>query len=279
MGLFKSKKSTKVENFKETVVQHKIIKLTYLQTLAVTGGLANITDLAGETEGSVQTSDSSSSKNNLPLSFNKQLEKIATKLDPLGMGLANSLFGKKVTREISGSIKDSGWHVVKSWLQPEFDKIRYSLGIKELAIAQFTYEKISEVVSKPWISPKEISKVTLIVDEFIPPQFDPGPSYIQYYVKPEVDGQDWIKINPMGGRTVFNEAGTIVPRIINFNSEKPVNSRLEDAYIVTKEPVKAIRLKAVLSRPDSITNSDTDADSYTPILKSYRLLLYPRGGL
>jgi hypothetical protein len=279
MGLFSKKKSTKEENFQETVVEHKIVKLSYLQTLAVTGGITNANELAGETEARNETIKNGKSSNKLPFFADDPLTRLAKKFDPLGGAVLNGLFGKKVSREVTQTVKDSGWKVVKTWLQPEFDKIRYAIGIRELSFAQFRYEKVSEVVSKPWSSPKDISKVTLIVDEFIPPQFEPGPAYIEYYIKPEIENQDWIRINPIGARTIYNDKGNIVPRIINFNTEKPVNSRIEDAYINTKEQIKSIRFRAVLMRPDTVTESDTSADSYTPILKSYRLALFPRGGL
>lgn len=279
MGLFKKKKKTTEENFKETIVEHKIVKLTYLQTLAVTGGITNTNELAGETEAVDETIKNGETSNKLPKFFDDPLTRLRKKFDPLLSGTLNGLFGKKVSREVTQTVKDSGWKIVKSWLQPEFDKIRYAIGIRELTFAQFRYEKVSEIVSQPWSSPKDITKVTLIVDEFIPPQFDPGPAYIEYYIKPELENQEWVRINPIGARTVYNDKGTIVPRIINFNTEKPVNSRIEDAYITTKEQVKSIRFRAVLMRPDTVVDSDTSADSYTPILKSYRLALFPRGGL
>jgi hypothetical protein len=285
MGLFKKRVSTKEEQINETAISHKIVKLSYLQTLAVTNNLASVNELAGETEGKeTEISGPNALRETInlfndPFGISRGLEKIQKKLDPLTYSITKGLFGKSISTEINGKLTDSGWHVVKSFLNPESDKIRYAIGIRELGIAQFTYEQVSELVSKVWISPKAITKVTLIVDEFIPPQFDPGPTYIDYYIKPELEGEEWRRINPLGGRTVFNPDGSIIPRIINFNNEKPINARLEDAYITTKQPVKAVRFRAVLRRPDSIVDSDIDASSFSPRLNSFRMLLFPSGGL
>ncbi len=283
MGIFSSKKKTTTEKFSDTTVSHKLIKLTYLQTLSVTSNLASISELAGETAGSTTEFDDDKVKSNKNLltTIGRIIEgRIKDPIiDKIYGGIVNKLFGKSVSTSVSGTVTDSGWHVVKSFLEPAFDKIRYAIGIRELTVARFTYEQTSEVVSKVWISPKEISKIYLIVDEFIPPQFDPGPAWIEYYVKPELENQDWVRINPMGGKSVFKDNGELVPRIININGEKPVNTRLEDAYITTKEPVKAVRFKAILRRPDSIVDSDIEASAYTPILKSYRMMFAMRGGL
>jgi len=284
MGFGKKKKTTTTVTENVTIIQHKIIKFTYLQTLSVVGGIGDIKELAGETEASSEeNSPDQLSDGNLD-----KLGRLGTIGGFLGGGslggalggnAARSLFGKKTTVDSTISIEDSGWRVVKTWLQPEFDKIRYALGIRELTIAQFRYEKVSEVISTPWISPKDITKVTLIVDQFIPPQFPPGQDYIQYYVKPELPDSTWSRINPIGNRTVFDREGNLVPRILNFNTERPATARLEDAFITTKEEVKQVRFRAVLSRPDTIAGSDVEADGFTPILKSYRMLLHPRGGL
>lgn len=117
----------------------------------------------------------------------------------------------------------------------------------------------------------------LTVDQFIPSTFPPG-TYIKYYIKPNIEDIDFIQINPLGLTSIFKEDGTIVPRIINFNTEKPLSSRLEDTYFYTDTPVKEIVLKAVLTRPESLEGS-SDVDGYSPVLRSYRLLMYPKNGL
>lgn len=296
MGNPFKKKSTSVKTYNTTTIQHKIIKFSYLQTLAVTGGLGTINDLAGETEASsVDTKNASTSKDAAEEALKKAvsfggfftelfgeipvLGEISEFMDKITGGIVSALFGKSVSTEINTKVEDSGWRVTKSWLQPEFDKIRYAMGIRELSIAQFRYEKVSEVVSTSWSSPKEIAKVTLIVDDYIPNQFPSEKNWIEYYVKPEIKNAEWIRINPVGKRTVYDNSGNIVPRIVNFNSERPATARLEEKFISYKESIRSVRFRAILKRPESIESSSVSADSYTPILKSYRMLLFPRGGL
>src|SRR5690606_13200554 len=109
------------------------------------------------------------------------------------------------------SVKDSGWSFVKSWKEPQFNIIRYALGIRELEISQFSYVPTSEFISTPWQSPKEIAKVTLMVDQFIPSEFPVGNNFINYYIKPEIPEAEWIPINPIDLPTKYTEDGKIVP--------------------------------------------------------------------
>ena len=126
------------------------------------------------------------------------------------------------------------------------------------------------MVSVPFLSPKEIIKVHLIVDQYIPPQLDQNTTWITYYIKPEGD-TDWIKINPLNNPTKFNENGDIIPKIINFNIPKPTTAQLEDKYNITDEPVHQFRFRAVFTR-----QTGGDNDSITPLLKSYRMVMTPR---
>lgn len=282
MGLFGSRKKTKVDTQTNIITESKIVKFSYLQTLAVEGGLATAKDFAKETEASTIVIDTSKQDKDTVAKV-AQAGAISTLLmgnvlSALGFAGVGKLFGKKTTVNVKATSKDSGWSLVKTWNQPQFDVYRYAIGIKDISLCQFKYEQISEVVSKTWSSPKEISKVTLYVDQFIPSEFPSGPSYIEYYVKPDIEEVEWIRINALGLPTVFNSDGTIVPRIISFNSERPVTSMLEEAYINTTVPVKGIKFKAVLSRPTEL-DSGVSAVSYTPILKSYKLLMTPKNGL
>lgn len=292
MGLFKKRK-TSVEKKNLAITQSKIVKLSYLQTLAISGGLTSIDGLDLETEAKDKvTLDNNNTKTGNDITKTNDLVNNTIKDNPvLGFipgalnipifsNIVNALFGKKVSVSTQTTASDTGWNIIKTWNQPQFDVIRYALGIKELEVSQFTYEQVSEIVSIPWSSPKEIVKISLYVDQFIPNEFPAGDSYIKYYIKVDDQSTEWTRINPIGLPTVFNEDGTIVPRIISFNIEKPINSRLEESYIYIDKPVKTVRFRAVLSRPDTITNNpEVSADAYTPILKSYKLIMIPKGGL
>lgn len=285
MSIF-SKKKTTTENVKERTTQTKIVKLSYLQSIAVSQGLISAESLT-ETEGSSEKIDNSSLKDK------NRVSKIADKIKNFKIGgskflgavylgflpklvgkIGDALFGKKTTQDVNLTVTDSGWTVNKIWNEPQFDVIRYAIGIKELTVSQFLYESVSEVVTKAWGSPKPIQKITLMVDQFIPPDFPPG-SWVEYYVKSDSEDTSWTRINPLELPTVYDSTGNIIPRVLTFNSEKPVNSQLEESYVLTTTPVTAVRLKIVIKRPTNLEG----AESLTPIVRNYRLLLTPVGGL
>lgn len=288
MGLFGSgrKKTTVVEEEKSLVLS-KIVKFTYLQSLAIDGGLTSARDIAGETEAreeeNVDFANAQGEASEFVQNNSELVNAILGMPVPGGAGEylneeLQSLFGKKTSRSVKVDYKESGWNLTKVWNQPQFNIIRYAMGIRDLTVAQFTYEETSEIISKPWGSPKEIVKVVLNVDQFIPSVFPAG-NYIEYFVKPNTENSDWIQINPLGFPTVFREDGSIVPRIISFNTEQPLGARLEDSYVTTDEPVKEIVFRAVLKRPTSLEGTTASANGYSPVLRSYRLLITPKNGL
>lgn len=251
------KKSKKKKTITQTTIT-KVVKLSYIQTLAVSQQLTSAEQLT-ETEG-----------------FNTGFKKVSSKtsggsLTDILLGGAVFGLGKKKKSKTKVKLESTGAKVKDQFLQPYFDRIRYAIGIRELSVSRYKFAPISEFKSVPFISPKEIVKVTAIVDEYIPPQFDINKVWIKYYIKPE--GQnDWIRINPSNAATRFEEDGSnIIPKIINFNLPKPTTSQLEDKFNFTEDPVKKIRFRAVLSRPEGGNN-----DSITPMLKSYRLEMVPR---
>lgn len=283
-GLFKKKRKTETSSSTAEDTINKIVKLSYIQSLALSGGVITAKSLVETSSNSTTSNLGDSSARNAIGLLNEKFGSTTTAAIGNNIGsllggslgttlgsLLTPLFGKKVERSGTLKIEDSGWSLVKTWNQPEFDIIRYAIGIRDLSVASFVYTTISEVVSKSWVSPKEIIKVTLLIDQFIPPNFPPG-NYIEYYIKPDIENTDWVRINSMNSPTQYQEDGTIVPRIITFNSEKPVSARIEESYLTTKEPVKSIRFRAIIKRPDNL-------DSYSPILKSYRLKFNLRNGL
>jgi len=249
----KKKTSTTVT---ETVIT-EVVKLTYLQTLAFNQNLIQTNDL--NTEGSSSSSSDPSKKG-----FGTSAGNAFAFGDPQ-MGLS------KKKSKTSYNTKSTGVKVKESWLQPYFDRIAYKVGLKELNVSRYTFVPVSEFTSVPFTAFKEIVKLTLIVDEYVPPQFDQTTIWMKYYVK--IEGEDkWVRINPLNKPTIFDESGLIVPRIINYNLPKPGTAQIEDKYQYTEEPVTQVRFKAVLGRPDGGGNEA----SMTPMLKSYRLTMVPR---
>lgn len=245
----KKKSSTNV--FVTTTTKTKLIKLTYLQTLAVVNDLAKTKDL--------QTSSKEASAN---LGGGGK--------ESLGSALTGGLIGSKKKVSSTTDQKSTGNKVKDEWLQPEFDRVRYAIGIRELTAASYKFAKKSELVSVPYLSPKEIVKVHVVVDQYIPPQFDQNLTWIEYYIR--VEGtEEWIRINPLNNPTKFDDQGAIIPKIINFNLAKPATAQLEDKYQTTEDPVKKLRFRALLTRPGGGNN-----EAMTPLLKSYRMIMTPR---
>lgn len=232
----------------------RIVKLSYLQTVALVQGDKSTQEIVGS-----------------PSPFQQSFTSVSQPdfLFRLSLGIMGSSGGAK-----SIDFSDTGWTVSRTWLETYWDKVRYSIGIRELGIHRFNYVQTSEVISVPFSSPKDIEKVLVIADEIIPQEFPIGPRYIEYYISAD-PGTEWVQINPLDHPTHFGENGEVVPRIINFNTERPANATNENKYIQTDNQVRSVRFRAVLHRPEGIEGEE----AMTPVLKGYRLLIYPRGGL
>jgi hypothetical protein len=171
--------------------------------------------------------------------------------------------------------------ITRQWTVTKTDISRFAIGIRDINIYSYSFATSSEIVSKPYISPAPIYKISLDVDEQIPKEFYAAAAvtannWIKYYISID-DGVSWNRISPMTHRDTPSEDGIhLVPRIINVNSDVATPDRDNPlAYIDTGSSVYSVRFKAVLSRPTDIR----DADSYTPALSSYSLQIYPVGGL
>jgi len=199
---------------------------------------------------------------------------------PIGAVLGfiiGGLFGKSKSSETSISPQQ----ITKQWTRINNDKARFAIGVRDINIFSYKFEATSEVVSKPFVSPKPIYKVALQIEEQVPVIFykdNTGTEndWIKYYISVD-NGTSWRRISPTSHRTTISEDGiNSIPEIININSEVATADRTNPlAYIDTGDSVYSIRFKAALSRPTTIT----DADSYTPALSKYALQIYPVGGL
>ena len=231
----------------------RVIYLTYAQTLSTFFNEGSVGGYAGETESA--SSNNSSSRGHGGL---------------LG-GLADIFFGRRRT---STSTQDSGWQVAQSFLTVSYDKMRYAIGIRELSIFNYRFSPTSEFVTKKFTSPKEIIKAQLEVVEEIPAEFNPNHRYIEYYLS--FDGENWHRINPTDSPTLYLDDGQIAPEIINVNFDVAgagPNQTVKN--ISTDNPANAVRLKVVMKNDPSLG----DSDMYSPVLKKYRIKLFPRTSL
>jgi len=212
----------------------------------------------------------------------------AALVSPLNIATGGALFLVALGLSFFSSTKKtetsvSPARISRSWTAIKNDRSRFAIGIRDINIYSYKFSEASEIVSKPFLSPKPISKVALQVDETIPKVFYEDPSrintendWIKYYISID-NGTSWNRISPTSHRTTVSEDGTnSVPEIINVNSDVPSAERKNPlAYIDVGDAVYSIRFKAALSRPTDIS----DAESYTPVLAKYALQIYPLGGL
>jgi len=170
-------------------------------------------------------------------------------------------------------VADSGWGIHQEWDEVKWDKARYAVGLRELAVFQFEYQETSEIVSIPFHTPKPISTVVLEVDERIPESF-PGPKrqWLRYYFSLN-DGQTWYPIEPLRSRLV-PEGAERIPTTYRVNSGVPKEQRDPRVGYISFDGTQSptVRFKAALSRP-------AGSPSETPLLQSYRLVLTPRDPL
>jgi hypothetical protein len=196
-------------------------------------------------------------------------------------GLLGWLFGSS-TDSTTTSTTTSPQTITRQWTKVKNDRSRFAIGIRDINIYSYTFAQVSEIVSKPYLSPSPISKVALQVEEQVPTAFYEGSDsttendWIKYYISVD-NGTSWHRISPSSHKSTMSEDGVnYIPEVININSDVTGAERKNPlAYVDTGAPVSSIRFKAVLSRPTTISN----AESYTPVLSKYSLQIYPVGGL
>jgi hypothetical protein len=228
------------------------VALTYLQSVQVSEGSQDPGKLAGE-GGGVGTISSSKSNPGSP-GF-------------LGIGASSP-------SSQSSQSTDTGWSISRTWRETHFDKVRYSIGRKDVGVFHYRFAEVSEFVTVAFKSPKPIYKVELRVVEQIPSSYPIDKRYIDYYVSAD-NGKTWHQINPLDMPTITSDDGSIVPRTITFNPEIGAVANDLVKYIQTEQPVMALRLRGVIRQSQDVP----DPDQSSPFVKKYKLLMYPRGGL
>lgn len=228
------------------------VALTYLQSVQVSEGAQDPGKLAGE-GGGVGTIS-------------------AQKSNPGSPGFLG--IGGSSPSSSSSQSTDTGWTIARQWRETHFDRSRYAIGIRDIGIYNYKFTTVSELVTVPFKSPKEIYKVELRVVEQIPSVYPIDKRYVEYYISAD-DGNEWHRINPLDSPTITSPDGMIVPRTITFNPE--IGSVANDLvkYVETDKPVTSLRLRMVLRSAEDLQN----ADQHTPFVKTYRMLMYPKGGL
>lgn len=235
-----------------TVVEAtKLVRLSYLQTVAATDDAAALSRIAGETD---------SDRSNFSSS------------DPGSPGFLG--IGGEGASSVTQSFTDTGWSISRTWLETWWDKVRWAIGLREIGIYSYDYTESAEIVSIPFQSPRPVAKVSLIVDEQIPSSFPQSQRWIHYFVSGD-NAKTWNRINPREHPTLFaGEGGQPIPRIINYNADFASEDSNEEKFITTEDEVTDIRFRAVILRPGG-----EQFKGITPALKSYKMMIYPKEGL
>ncbi len=237
----------------------RVIKLQYLQTLMTYLG-SNPVSYAGETDAEANADQSSRS-------WEGDQNFLSTTAGTILTGGLGSLFGSgSTTRSSSTNMtdEDTGWHATRYWIETYYDLLSYQIGIRDISAFANLYAEKSEFVSTKYISPKPLEKVSLEVDHVLP---SGSSTDIRYYISIN-NGEVWHQINPLDTYSRYDAAGQPVPRIITFNL--PGDPPVENKYITTENPVHTVMLKVTMESSDP---------NVTPVLKNYRLLMYPKSGL
>lgn len=232
-------------------VLSRVIRLTYLQSQQIRGGGRDLGQLVGEGGGVG--------------SINAQ------KSNPGSPGFLG--IGAEGASSSTSSSTDTGWVVSRIWDETNFDIVSWRIGIRDIGVYNYRFDPVSEFVSVRYSAPKEIAKVSLRVVEQVPAAYPLGQRYIEYYITHD-DGKTWHRINPLDHPSLVID-GETVPRILTFNPEIGGDSGEIQKFVETDQPVSGVRLRVVIRAASGIEQSDR----YTPVLKRYRLLIYPKNGL
>lgn len=226
----------------------KVITLDYLRSVAIMQGSLSAGDVAPTTEGGY-TSSSTSGNQNKQSFLNK---------------ITGGLFGGSTSRSWGGTLdeNDTGYYMTGYWVETFYDLIGYRIGIRELGAFRNIYQTSSEIISKPFYSPVDLKKVVLRVDDTVP-----DGTAIEYYVSTN-GGENWHRINPLDKPSIYGADGYAVPKTISFNI--PGNPGNEMKYVTTETPPRSMVFRAVFR---------SETSDVSPILRGYRLLMYPADSL
>lgn len=275
-GIGKSRKSrteTAVQNMK------RVIELDYINTMRITSGAKSSNGLETSSGGDFDQSVVQEKPDTAlagaiggaiagALTFGIGTALGAALGGVLG-GALGSLFGRTV--HTTTDIDDTGYKTDAEYFVTKLDVAKYAIGVRDLGIFTYKYAADSSVVSKEFSVPGEISKVTLVADEFIPEGLEGVKDPIKYYVS--LDGDKWDRILPTTQESLGNlDANVGLPSIINVNSDIPVHLQnpVEGYVTVPPENSKSVRVRIEM-------NGDPANPLVSPVLKGYRLNILTRG--
>lgn len=179
------------------------------------------------------------------------------------------------TTEISASeyIKDKLFSLPESTIsqkanQEIIDAYRYTIGIRNIAMASYTFIEKGEYVSTVFSTDDVITSVSLDAKEYIPGE---NPEIIQYFISLN-NGTTWHKIYPMhrayaGVYKYYVNNDSIENLLTNNNTAK----KSKNLSIVGE--ARSIQVRIEMDRPQNIENKEY----MTPIVYEYKLKLTTGG--
>lgn len=185
-------------------------------------------------------------------------------------------------KELKESPAKNGY-VLSAYQDAKIDKVieatkgwRYAIGLRDINIMSYRFDKKSMYVSKRFEINGEISRLMLYANEKIPQSYldrvETSNDWIQYEIS--FDDMNWMPISPMHHEPT---KAAFPPKIIEVNgNEIDLGNafQIHKAYIKTDTPPNGVRIRVTMSRP-----LEAGFDSTTPILEDYALRIVRKDDL
>lgn len=180
----------------------------------------------------------------------------------------------KEPKELKNSPAKEGY-VLSAYQNAKIDKVieatqgwRYAIGIRDINIMSYRFDKKSMYVSKRFEINGGISRLMLYANEKIPTSYldriETSNDWIQYEIS--FDDMNWMRISPMHHEPT---KAAFPPKIIEVNgNEIDLGNafQIHKAYVKTDTPPNGVRIRITMNRP-----LEDGFDSTTPLLEDYAL--------
>lgn len=149
-------------------------------------------------------------------------------LEPLATsngGLLVLYFPPRRVRHLRLIFQQSGYFFVRTG---NGERYRYAIGLREVAASGIVYQKIGELLSRPFRFSRPIRRVMLETEEVLPA----GACRIQHFLSP--DGETWQELQPAAGLRAD------LPKVLSFE-DRQVTSLVYRAVLIRDEGSEAER--------------------------------------
>lgn len=224
----------------------------------------------------------------------KYIEIVFDQLDSYEEWIGQAVYYKKTTlvngQEVITQIEEpkelkespaKNDYVLSAYQDAKIDKVveatkgwRYAIGIRDINIMSYRFDKKSMYVSKRFEINGEISRVMLYANEKIPTSYldkiETSNDWIQYEIS--FDDMNWLPVSPMHHEPTKEN---FPPKIVEINgNEIDLGSafQIHKAYVKMDTPPSGVRVRITMSRP-----LEEGFDTTTPILEDYALRIVRKG--